>query len=146
MPTSVSSACTLLASLGAARTVLPLTSNLALISECSRGLIQNSILPLGLVTNRSSNSVYPTSLAARKNACNVEWWVSCLNPDLLLISTLQDENLSCRTYEWRRKSCCEYPECGLERAWWTGKLAGRNMSFAPRKTRLRGSILDAGCA
>ena len=56
--------------------MLPLTSNLALISECSRGLIQNSTLPFGFATNWSSNSVYPPSLAARKNACKVEWWLS----------------------------------------------------------------------
>jgi|RhiMethySRZTD1v2_1073278.scaffolds.fasta_scaffold97443_6 hypothetical protein len=66
-----------MASLAAdARTVLPLTSNLTLIWECSAGLIQNSILPFGLATNCSSNSVYPLSLAARKNACKVEWWRS----------------------------------------------------------------------
>jgi hypothetical protein len=35
-------------------------------------------------------SVYPLSLAARKNACKVEWWLS-VNRDLLLISTLQPE-------------------------------------------------------
>ena len=27
-------------------------------------------------SNRSSNSVYPLSFAARKNACKVEWWLS----------------------------------------------------------------------
>src|SRR6476661_8839631 len=74
--------------------MLPLTSNLALISECSRGLRQNSILPFGLVTNRSLNSVYPLSLAARKNACKVEWWLS-VNRDLLLILTLQPEIRKC---------------------------------------------------
>ena len=58
------------------------------ISECSRGLIQNSTLPFGLVTNCSLNSVYPLSLAARKNACKVEWWLSVNRDDLLLISTL----------------------------------------------------------
>ena len=71
MRTSSSAGMTM-ASLAAARTVLPLTSNLALIWECSRGLIQNSILPFGLATNCSSNSVYPLSLAARKDACSVE--------------------------------------------------------------------------
>ena len=80
---------------GAARTMLPLTSNLAPISECSRGLTQNSTLPFGLVTNWSSNSVYPLSLAARKNACKVEWWLSVNRDDLLLISTLQPEIRKC---------------------------------------------------
>src|SRR6478672_13976943 len=88
MPKSVSIAGTALASLAAAQTMLPLTSNLALISDRCRGLIQNSTLPFGLLINRSSNSVYPLSLAARKNACKVEWWLS-VNRDLLLISTLQ---------------------------------------------------------
>jgi hypothetical protein len=92
--TRVSSARTTLASLAAVRTMLPLTSKLALISESSRGLIQNSTLPFGLVSNRSSNSLYPLSFAARKNACKVEWWLS-VNRDLLLISTLQPEIRKC---------------------------------------------------
>ena len=71
--------------------MLPLTSKLKLISECPRGLIQNSTPPFGLLTNRSSNSVYPLSCAARKNACKVEWWLSVNRDDLLLISTLGPE-------------------------------------------------------
>ena len=45
-------------------------------------------------------SVYPLSLAARKNACKVEWWLS-VNRDLLLILSLQPEKemLPRKTYE-----------------------------------------------
>ena len=39
--------------------------------------------------------MYPLSLAARKNACKVEWWLSVNRDDLLLISTLQPEIRKC---------------------------------------------------
>ena len=68
--------------------MLPLTSNLAFISVRPTGLMQISTLPFALVVSCSWNSASPLSLAARKNACKLEW-CRLLDRDLLLISTVQ---------------------------------------------------------
>ena len=68
--------------------MLPLTSNLAFMSVRPTGLMHISTLPFALVVSCSWNSVSPLSLAARKNACKLEW-CRLLDRDLLLISTIQ---------------------------------------------------------